>query len=242
MVAAATLTATVLMPPGTAQAESNGGVKVMPLGDSITDGIMTPGGYRIGLWEKLTAGGYTVDFVGSLSNGPKSLGDHDHEGHSGWRIDQVDANIVNWLKKYNPHTILLHLGTNDISQKYNVSSAPDRLGTLIDHITTTSPDAEVLVAQVIPLAYNESGVQAFNAKIPDLVKSRAAAGKRVHLVDMHSALTTSDLVDQVHPTASGYNKMANVWYKALLSAPGSLRPDAPSPGAGTSPGSTSPTL
>jgi hypothetical protein len=50
---------------GVASAESNGGVRVMPLGDSITDGLVVPGGYRIGLWQRLVAGRFTVDFVGS---------------------------------------------------------------------------------------------------------------------------------------------------------------------------------
>ena len=62
-------------------AESNGGVRVMPLGDSITDGAQVPGGYRIGLWQRFTANAYRVDLVGSQFNGPSSLGDHDHEGH-----------------------------------------------------------------------------------------------------------------------------------------------------------------
>src|SRR3954451_5402213 len=88
-----------------ALAESNGGVKIMPLGDSITDGYNVPGGYRINLWQRLAAGGDTTDFVGSGFNGPASLGDHDHEGHSGWRIDQIDANIVGWLQAYAPRTI-----------------------------------------------------------------------------------------------------------------------------------------
>src|SRR4051812_26294377 len=77
---------------GTAHAESNGGVRGVPLGDSITDGVPIPGAYRIGLWQRFVSGGYKVDFVGSLFNGPATLGDHDHEGHSGWRIDQIDAN------------------------------------------------------------------------------------------------------------------------------------------------------
>src|SRR5690349_12885605 len=79
---------------GTANAESNGGVRVMPLGDSITDGFNVPGGYRVGLWQRLVSGGFSVDFVGTGFNGPASLGDHDHEGHSGFRIDQIDASIV----------------------------------------------------------------------------------------------------------------------------------------------------
>jgi hypothetical protein len=36
--------AIVTMPIGPASAESNGGVRVMPLGDSITNGETTPGG------------------------------------------------------------------------------------------------------------------------------------------------------------------------------------------------------
>lgn len=117
-----------------AQAESNGGVRVMPLGDSITDGVDVPGGYRIKLWQLMVAGGYTVDFVGSRSNGPAELFDHDHEGHPGWRIDQLDANVVGWLQNADPRTILLEIGTNDVNQDYDLANAPARLSALIDKI------------------------------------------------------------------------------------------------------------
>jgi lysophospholipase L1-like esterase len=223
-----------------ASAESNGGVKVMPLGDSITDGLVVPGGYRIGLWQRFTAAGYKVDFVGSLSNGPASLGDHDHEGHSGWRIDQIDANIAGWLNTQQPHTVLLHIGTNDIAQNDDLPGAPNRLSALIDHITATVPSAEVFVAEIIPLgsAALDAEVRTFNAAIPGIVASKAAAGKHVHLVDMHSALTTADLQDGVHPNAGGYDKMAAVWYSALLSVPGSI--GQPSGSSSSPPGSPSP--
>jgi lysophospholipase L1-like esterase len=223
-VAGAVLAAAVAVQTGVASAESNGGVRVMPLGDSITDGLTVPGGYRIGLWQRLVAGRYTVDFVGSLSNGPTSLGDHDHEGHSGWRIDQIDANIVTWLRNTTPHTVLLHIGTNDVAQNFDLPNAPNRLSALIDHITATVPGVEVFVSTIIPLgsAALEANVRTFNAAIPGIVQSKANAGQHVHLVDMHSALTAADLADGVHPNAGGYDKMAAVWFNALQSVPGSI--------------------
>ncbi|MEU7914498.1 cellulose binding domain-containing protein [Microbispora bryophytorum] len=229
----ALLTVTVLaIAPAVAHAESNGGVRVMPLGDSITEGTQVPGGYRIGLWQRLAAGRYTIDFVGSQYNGPGNLGDHDHEGHPGWRIDQIDANINGWLRNSTPRTVLLHIGTNDVLQNYNVSGAPQRLSTLIDHITAAAPNADVFVATIIPLSNSgqEAAARNFNSAIPGIVQSKVNSGKHVHLVDMHSKLTTGDLIDGIHPTANGYDKMAAAWYAALQSVPGSI-----GQGPGTSP-------
>jgi lysophospholipase L1-like esterase len=221
---AATLATGVVAAVGIAHAESNGGVRVMPLGDSITEGTQVPGGYRIGLWQRVVNGGFRVDFVGSQFNGPANLGDHDHEGHPGWRIDQIDANIAGWMQTFTPRTVLLHIGTNDVLQNFNLSTAPNRLSTLIDRITNAAPNADVFVAQIIPLANpnQDAAARTFNAAIPGIVQSKVNAGRRVHLVDMHSALTTADLIDGVHPTAGGYDKMAATWYAALQSVPGSI--------------------
>jgi lysophospholipase L1-like esterase len=215
-------------PAAPAVAESNGGVRVMPLGDSITDGNNVPGGYRIGLWQRFATGGYTVDFVGSGFNGPASLGDHDHEGHSGWRIDQLDANIVAWLRSSAPRTILLHIGTNDMNQNYDVANAPARLSALIDHIRTLAPSAELFVAQITPVGDPtvETRVRTFNAAIPGVV---AQKGPMTHVVDMHSAISTADLADGLRPDAGGYDKMAAAWFTALRSVPGALNPVAVPP-------------
>ncbi|WP_436762893.1 ricin-type beta-trefoil lectin domain protein [Streptosporangium sp. V21-05] len=206
---------------GSTQAESNGGVRVMPLGDSITDGFNVPGGYRVNLWQRLVTGQYTVDFVGSGFNGPSTLGDHDHEGHSGWRIDQIDTNIVGWLQTFAPRTILLHIGTNDMTQNYNVAAAPARLSALIDKIRANAPAVELFVARITPSADPtvEARIQAFNAAVPGIV---AQKGPMTHLVDMHTGFTTADLADGLHPNAGGYAKMAERWFAALQAVPGSL--------------------
>ncbi|BCJ47864.1 lipase [Actinoplanes ianthinogenes] len=221
------------LPSAAAQAaESNGGVRVMPLGDSITDGYNVPGGYRIGLWQRLAGNGTLTDFVGSGSNGPAGLGDHDHEGHSGWRIDQLDANIVGWIRQADPRTVLLHIGTNDIGQNHDVANAPARLSALIDKIRANAPQVQLFVAQITPTANaaNEQKTQTFNAALPGIV---AQKGPLTHLVDMHSALTTADLADGLHPNAGGYDKMAARWFAALQSVPGSLATLTTPPVGGT---------
>ncbi|HEU5086938.1 MAG TPA: SGNH/GDSL hydrolase family protein [Roseiflexaceae bacterium] len=190
----------------------------MPLGDSITDGYNIPGGYRIKLWQDLVARNPSINFVGSTSNGPSSLGDRQHEGHSGWRIDQIDANIVAWLNASQPDIVLLLIGTNDVLQQYQLSSAPARLSELIDTITSTSPATHVIVASIPPLENGDRNgrAQTYNSAIPAIVADKIAAGQSVSYVNAYSALTPADLADGVHPNQAGYDKLAAVWYHALL--------------------------
>jgi lysophospholipase L1-like esterase len=194
----------------------------MPLGDSITDGLQSSGGYRSDLWQYMTADGLSADFVGSRAGGPPQLGDRDEEGHPGWRIRQLSDHARRWLETYRPDTVLLHIGTNDVLQRNRLPQAPARLAALIDLINATLPTARLYVATITPLGkpINETRVRAFNAAIPGIVAGRAARGRHVQLVDMHAALTKADLSpDGIHPTNGGYSKMAAQWYTALTHAP-----------------------
>jgi lysophospholipase L1-like esterase len=195
---------------------------VMPLGDSITDGLNNTGGYRSDLFQLFTVDGRYVDFVGSQTSGPAQLHDQNHEGHPGWRIDQIDAAVTGWLTTYQPDVVLLHIGTNDVIQDYALSQAPDRLAALLDHITAADPQAEVDVAAIVPFAdaAREAAVRTYNAAIPGIVSARAGAGKHVALVDMHAAIGTADLsADGVHPSTGGYSKMAARWYARFTGKP-----------------------
>jgi lysophospholipase L1-like esterase len=204
--------------PATPTPTGNTITKIMPLGDSITDGFTVAGGYRIKLWSSIQSIGKTIDFVGSMSNGPAELGDKNHEGHSGWRIDQIDASINGWMDTYKPRIVLLHIGTNDIGQNYNISGAPTRLSALIDKICAKLPvGGKLYVAKIIPLNGQTTNITNFNNQIPGIVQSKVNSGKPVYMVDMYSALTLSDLADGVHPNRTGYDKMADVWFNAIRS-------------------------
>jgi lysophospholipase L1-like esterase len=194
-------------------------VKIMPLGDSITAGVGSTawGGYRVDLWNDCAAAHWRVTFVGSQSNGPASLPDKQHEGHPGWRVDQISDNVVQWLDTYQPQIILLHIGSNDIIHHYHASTAPARLSYLLNQITTTLPHAIVIVAQITPLGNPQldAEVVTYNRAIPAIVRSMDAQGKHIEYVDMYNAVPVSDLVDGIHPNDQGYAQMAEVWFHAL---------------------------
>ncbi|MES2476831.1 MAG: hypothetical protein V4640_13695 [Verrucomicrobiota bacterium] len=75
----------------------------MPIGDSITSGYKstTNNGYRGALYDSLIAGGHQTDFVGAVRDG--TTFDPDHEGHSGYRIEQVATLLTGALSNYQPN-------------------------------------------------------------------------------------------------------------------------------------------
>jgi lysophospholipase L1-like esterase len=199
-----------------ASAQTSTNLRIMPLGDSITAGYRstTNNGYRQDLVTALSSQVGTIDMVGTLNDGP--MGDPDHEGHSGYRIDQIASLTNAALNSYKPNVVLLMAGINDLGQGYEVSTAPNRLASLIDQILAAEPDATVLVAKLIvnATASVEAEVVTFNDALPAIVNSRASAGEHVYLVDT-SAITTSDLEDGLHPNDTGYQLLANAWDGAI---------------------------
>jgi len=213
--------------------EYNSPLKIMPLGDSITYGVIgtndkNSGGYRTELWNKFVADGLKVEFVGSQSNGPESLSNKAHEGHSGWRIRRIAGSVNKWLNASQPDLVLLMIGTND-TKKSSLRRMIDELSALIDQITAHSPDARLLVASIPPIhpaalpVIRSLRAIYFNTAIPSIVNSKVAQGKKVDFVDMRSLtvndLTASlslDLDNGLHPNAQGYRKIANFWHDAIL--------------------------
>ncbi|MCX6928550.1 MAG: GDSL-type esterase/lipase family protein, partial [Verrucomicrobia bacterium] len=194
-------------------------IRIMPVGDSITDGAGAPGGYRLPLYQILTNAGFNVDFVGTLTdNGAPGLPDPDHEGHSGWRIDQIDSIILGVFDKVaDPDVILLLIGTNDYGQGYDTANAINRLEALVIKMATNRPYAKIIVANLLVRGepYNTQIQTTFNPYIPALVQRQRAAGHEVYFTDLRSAVPLSDMPDQLHPNALGYAKMATNWFGAI---------------------------
>ncbi|KQX52231.1 MULTISPECIES: FG-GAP-like repeat-containing protein [unclassified Streptomyces] len=194
-------------------------LSVMPLGDSITLGVgsSTRSGYRAPLWPMLTGRADTLDFVGSQREG--QLPDIDHEGHSGWLIEGIAANVDSWLEAAKPNVVTLHIGTNDMDRDNAVASAPARLAALLDQMIAASPQTTIVVATLVPSTSPavQARINAYNAQLPGIVKARQDQGHKVVLVSM-GALTNADIADRLHPNNTGYAKMAAAFAGGITAA------------------------
>ena len=217
--------------------------KIMPLGDSITDGDGSShgGSYRVELFHLANVNNKALTFVGSRESGPDMVDNkpfpRKQEGHSGWTIDDgggregLYPEIQGWIAADVPHIVTLMIGTNDVDLNIDLSNAPMRLGLLLDRIAMSAPNALIVLAQMVPTTDDATNqrVQTYNAAMPALVQARANAGKHVILVDMYGAFTanpnykTELMADTLHPKDAGLAVMANVWYEAI----GGFLPPAP---------------
>jgi len=191
-------------------------IKIMPVGDSCTEGMGDPdwGGYRTELYRLYTQAGLSIDYVGGNQRGPSSLPDRDNEGHSGWTIPQVAANIDNWLNTYNPDVVLLWIGGNDVFQgRINTEG----LSNLIDQILNRKPGITIFVADYYPWPEQ---VKQYNATIPGVVQQKAASGKKVYFVKLSDVQFSQyqDLSsDGLHLNPGGYSKIAKIWFDSTIS-------------------------
>lgn len=211
-------------------------VRIMPLGDSITEGWndATRVSYRFWLWKKLQLGGYDVDFVGTRTGvfaGTPIYTDWDqnHQGTSGQLAEEMAAQVTGWANTTDPDIALLHIGTNDLLQGQSVSSTITDVGQIIDNLRVANADVDIFLAQIIPSTINLTQITQFNAQIPNVVSAKNTAQSRVIMVDQFSGFdANADCFDGIHPISRGERKMSNKWYSGLtafLPAP----PPAPPP-------------
>ncbi|MGC4090118.1 MAG: SGNH/GDSL hydrolase family protein [Polyangiaceae bacterium] len=210
---------------------TTGACKIMPFGDSITDGYGTNGAYRVELFRLAHSAGKNITFVGTGYNTPGTLVDGvtfppNHEGHSGWTIDSIGGRtgistlVSTVMPQFTPHIITLMIGTNDAIDNADLANAPKRLGNLLDSIYALLPNVLIVVAQPIPSQNPDTTarIQTYNAGIPAIVKARADAGKHILLVDMFTGFSVSLLKDEWHPDVAGHVIIGTRFYNALAAS------------------------
>lgn len=198
-------------------------VRILPLGDSITQGTARFPGYRPRLWVRLQADGARVDFVGSQSNyfmrRWRARGfDSDHDGHWGWTALRISRRI-DVLAKISPADIvLLHLGSNDVFAERPLDQVVADLEHIVAALRQANPRVTVLMAEIVPCedrAFRPYTLR-LNGAIVDLASRLTTRDSRVITVDQFTGFDAArDTYDGVHPNERGAEKMAARWYTAL---------------------------
>ncbi len=206
-------------------------VRVMPLGDSITAGVeffdgsndLPPQALRVGyrkfLYDRLSQQGYAVDFQGQggqSAGADAGLVDPENNGYPGVDIDFLNAKLNEQLAEDNVDIILLHIGTNNTPAD---AAGIDQWLDALDVWEATNNPVIALVATIVPErdATRNAQTDVFNNDLRQRIAART--NDRVVLVEQNLALTLDDISTEaigVHPNIGGYEKMANVWFDALI--------------------------
>ena len=205
----------------------------MPLGDSTTAGLGTDaydGAYRTSLETRLLSDGRGFNFVGSGTKGPPELNDKDHEGHGGFRINDVAAGVAGYYGATPPDVVLLMIGTNDI-RSGPVADLPlltGRLGSLLDQMWNLSHSTHIVVASILPQPdltvpgkfdpARAPALSQYNGSIPGLVNDRAAQGRPISFANVNAAVSPGNVPDGSHANAAGNAQAAGVFRNALVAA------------------------
>ncbi len=197
--------------------------RIMLMGDSITegyDGSDPVGGFRDNLDSMLTDTGAWYDLVGTLHDGVGF--DADHEGHGGWTVDMMLADVDSFLQQTDPGIVLIHLGTNDISADQGVSSTLVEMDSLLSHIYNYNPSMIVHLSGIIPRNDSKDSLATeLNAGYLGIVNDWSALGYSIKYVDHNSAFKADPtwqndyMFDHVHPDNAGYALMAQTYFDSL---------------------------
>lgn len=196
-------------------------VKVMPMGDSITQVDGTAMGYKGYLLARLLAAGEQVHYVGSqVATGPAALTDKHNEGHSGWQNASFQPTAGRFVATYRPDVVIYHVGTNDIWSNVDADTAIVRLRDVLTKIYAAKSNTHVVLAEIVRMNVGKTAQwRSYNRRIPGVVSDFRQQGRKISLADLSSTLTIADLqADGIHPTDAGHRKMARAFYPVVKAA------------------------
>ncbi len=196
-------------------------IKILPLGDSITQGGSGYASYRRDLWFLLKDSAYKVDFIGSQDDFHEGIADNlkdfdlDHEGHWGWETGQIEAKLSGWLDDYQPNIVLLHAGTNDFDRGQSNDTTILELSSIIDTLRKNNPSVVILLAKIIPMKNKDT--RSINERIDFLAKRKNTKISPVVIVDQYKGYEPlNDNHDTYHPNVIGEGKIAKKWFDSLV--------------------------
>jgi len=209
-------------------------IRILPIGDSVTHGGRTDRPeytYRYPLYFMLRKAGYNVDFIGSRRSGtnedavwPDRDGvpfDPDHEAYYGGTTGYVRDRLQERIASYPvaPDIALILLGGNDIESNDPAQFIIAPLIEIIATLRTKNPSVTVLVGH---LPEHDLKSRATRPLIERMAKELSTPNSPVATVHHYEgwwerpSLPWTHTFDWAHPNLRGQQKMADMWFSAMV--------------------------
>lgn len=204
-------------------------LKVLVVGDSITQGFGGDATWRYWFWREAARQGVPIDFVGP-DHLPKmgryeskSLRfDRDHAARVGSTVSYHRARIDELMTTHRPQVVVVELGINDARHGRTGPEIAADIEALIARVWAHNLFAKVVLAE-LPSYPDNPVADAVGAEANTLLREAFGHDPRVFLADNRSATTprwdpARMTFDGLHPNATGQTLLAQRFAEAFRRA------------------------
>ena len=183
-------------------------VRILPLGDSLTQGDGNPSAYRYDLYRLLAADGIPFRFVGGVWGGDWRLPPdcRYHSGRGGitsngliaYHTESSEYYIPSWVEAVRKaEVILLCIGANDIHRGLPVEEYTERLNRLLDLLYRHNPAISTVYIATMRTAWSTNEkLRTMNAALldPTFAAASAVKGRDVRVENTEQSILGADTV------------------------------------------------
>ena len=178
---------------------------ILFFGDSLTAGygLDNPAteAYPALIQEKIRAAGYRYNVVNAGLSGDTTAG---------------GLHRIDWVLRQRVDILFLELGGNDGLRGLPIDDARRNLQGIIDKTRAKNPEVRVVIAGMqIPPNFGPEYVEHFKAMYAELAKANPGAVLLPFLLDGVGGDESLNQKDQIHPTAEGHRKVAELVWPVL---------------------------
>ncbi|MDZ5620563.1 GDSL-type esterase/lipase family protein [Nocardioides sp. HM23] len=195
-------------------------VRILLVGDSVTQGSSGDWTWRYRLWRHFVAAGVPVDFVGprsdlwdNLTDQPGSMAyadprfDKDHAARWGMQAFVPDVPAGRLVEDHRPDVVVVMLGVNDLLYGASPEAVAGRTVELVDEVHAADLEVDVVLAEATQTWF--PGVTEFNDLLDDVASEvDDATGQVVVARTAARYASDADTWDTSHPNAQGEVKIA----------------------------------
>lgn len=217
--------------PVTVPGPPDGELRVMVVGDSLSQGSSGDYTWRYRLWSHLRGAGVEVDFVGPY-DGVYGLADRefgnqdyadpdfdtDHAARWGTTAQDLSTGAALVAAEYRPHYLLLLAGTEDILAGGDADSALEGVGETVSTVRVVRGQTRFVLGELPPVEDPRANaeIDRFNMGLVDLAAQLTSSDSPVVVARVADGYApASDNWDEAHPNARGELKIAAAFADAL---------------------------